>query len=1111
MADISVSNIGGNRVEGLFSSQFLKTGAAFLVAFALTVGLHSFFGTEFGSIGIWVVTAVVFAGAAYFVGQSASGAGAGGKNSAHIADMEGQVNAIKRSQAVIEFNIDGTIITANDNFLNAMGYSLAEVVGEHHRMFVDRDDAASAEYRSFWEKLRRGDFVAGDFKRINKAGDDVWIQASYNAILDSDGQPFKVVKYATDITAQKNQFADFSGQIEAIGKSQATIEFNMDGTIITANENFLSTMGYTLDEVRGKHHSMFAEPDFAASDEYKQFWEKLNRGEYESAEFKRLGKGGKEVWIQASYNPIQDLNGKPFKVVKYATDITAEKVAAAANAENAKIKVALDGAQTNVMIADNDFNIIYMNESMMEMMKSAEADIKEGLPRFDAASLLGTNIDQFHKNPAYQRGLVGGMTDTFEGRISIGRRTFSLIANPVVDSTGERFGTSVEWTDLTDRLAKQEAAAKIAADNARIKTALDGAQANVMLADNDFNIIYMNVTMIAMMKNAEADIKKDLPNFSADGLMGTNIDGFHKDPSHQRSMVGKLESTYETSIVIGGRTFNLIANPVNDESGVRLGTSVEWADVTEKLAAEAKAKEIADANAQIKQALDKVTANVMVADADMHINYMNDAMVNMFAMAEADIRKELPGFDSSKLMGANPDVFHKNPAHQRGMISALKGTHSTEIGVGTRRFTLIANPVHDESGERLGTVVEWGDVTAERAVEGEINEVVAAAVAGDLTQRVELDGKDGFMRLVSEGINSLAAICDKGLNDVADMLKAMSAGDLTQRITEEYQGTFDDVKQSANATAEKLSEVLTQIMMGAGEVANASTEIASGSADLSQRTEQQASSLEETAASMEEMEGAVKTNADNAVEANKQGTTAREVAEKGGSVVENAVEAMSRIEDSSRKISDIIAVIDEIAFQTNLLALNAAVEAARAGDAGKGFAVVASEVRALAQRSSEAAKDIKTLIVASNTQVKDGVDLVNEAGEQLEEIVTSIKLVTDRLSEISSANQEQATGIAEINRAIAEMDEMTQQNSALVEETAASARALEEQADVMQDRVSFFKARETGEQTSAGGNSERAPRAAAARPSKAAKQKPAKKAAPKKAAKPVDDDDWAEF
>ena len=242
------------------------------------------------------------------------------------AEFEGQIQAVGKAQAVIEFNLDGTIITANDNFLNALGYTLEEIQGQHHRMFVEESFRASVEYRQFWEALNRGEYQAGEYKRIGKGGKEVWIQASYNPILDLNGKPFKVVKYATEVTEQKLQTADFEGQIQAVSKAQAVIEFNLDGTIITANDNFLNALGYTLKEVQGQHHRMFVEESFRASVEYRQFWEALNRGEYQAAEYKRIGKGGKEVWIQASYNPILDLNGKPFKVVKFATDVTEQKL-----------------------------------------------------------------------------------------------------------------------------------------------------------------------------------------------------------------------------------------------------------------------------------------------------------------------------------------------------------------------------------------------------------------------------------------------------------------------------------------------------------------------------------------------------------------------------------------------------------------------------------------------------------------------------------------------------------------------------------------------------------------------------------------------------------------
>jgi methyl-accepting chemotaxis protein len=239
----------------------------------------------------------------------------------------GKIDAILRAQAVIEFNLDGTITKANDNFLKTLGYSLAEIQGKHHGMFVDAATRESAAYREFWAHLNAGEYLAAEYKRIGKGGKEIWILASYNPILDEKGKPFKVVKFATDVTEQKLHSAEWAGQISAIGKSQAVIEFNMDGSIVTANENFLRAVGYDLREIQGRHHSMFVEPGERNSEAYREFWARLNRGEYQAAEYKRLAKGGKEIWIQASYNPILDLNGKPFKVIKYATETTAQVIA----------------------------------------------------------------------------------------------------------------------------------------------------------------------------------------------------------------------------------------------------------------------------------------------------------------------------------------------------------------------------------------------------------------------------------------------------------------------------------------------------------------------------------------------------------------------------------------------------------------------------------------------------------------------------------------------------------------------------------------------------------------------------------------------------------------
>jgi len=467
-------------------------------------------------------------------------------------------------------------------------------------------------------------------------------------------------------------------------------------------------------------------------------------------------------------------------------------------------------------------------------------------------------------------------------------------------------------------------------------------------------------------------------------------------------------------------------------------------------------KRTANEATRIKIALDSVSTNVMITDNQRNIIYLNHSIYPMLKNAQNDLRKELPNFDVDKLMGGNIDQFHKKPECQRDMLSSFTSEFSSEIVIGGRTFYFVANPVLNDAGERLGTVVEWTDRTAEVAVEKEVASVVKGAIEGDFTKRMDLVGKNKFFIQLSEAINCLMETSETGLTEVVRMLSALSKGDLTDRIINDYQGTFGKLKDDSNLTANKLKDIVLQIQEATDTINTASKEIAMGNSDLSQRTEQQASSLEETASSMEELTTTVKLNAANAKEANQLANGASDIAIKGGNVVGKVVKTMSDINDSSREIVDIISVIDGIAFQTNILALNAAVEAARAGEQGRGFAVVASEVRSLAQRSAAAAKEIKTLIGDSVDKVDVGAKLVDEAGHTMDEIVNAVKSVTDIMAEIATASEEQSSGIDQISQAITQMDEVTQQNAALVEEAAAAAESLEEQAENLSVSVSVF-------------------------------------------------------
>ncbi len=471
---------------------------------------------------------------------------------------------------------------------------------------------------------------------------------------------------------------------------------------------------------------------------------------------------------------------------------------------------------------------------------------------------------------------------------------------------------------------------------------------------------------------------------------------------------------------------------------------------------------------RIQQALDNVESCVMVANNNYEIIYMNKTVLQMFKDAESDIQEQLPDFKADQLLGSNIDAFHKNPAHQREMLDKLTETFRSTLMIGGHYMDIVANPVKDSGGERVGIVVEWRDRTHEVEIENEIAGIVEAVKAGDLTRRLEMAGKEGFFKKLSHGINQLSDVIESVFIDVNSTMHSIANGELNNRIETDYQGVYLECKNNINASIDKLSEIVGQINESASFINNSAQEIASGNNNLSQRAEQQASALEETASSMEELTSTVKNNAENAQQANKLSNNARELAEKGGDVVNSAVAAMQDINESSNQIAEIIGVIDEIAFQTNLLALNASVEAARAGEQGRGFSVVATEVRNLAQRSATAARESKELIQNSVQKVRAGTEFVNETGNALNEIVNGVKKVGDIVAEIAAASAEQSAGISQVNQAVGEMDEITQQNAALAEQTSAASVSMSDQSTAMTQLLAFFKLNASAGDHSAG-------------------------------------------
>jgi methyl-accepting chemotaxis protein len=795
------------------------------------------------------------------------------RNAQRRKEAQAMMDAFSKSMAIIEFTLDGTIITANDNFLRAMGYSLGEIQGQHHRMFVEPGYQNSNDYHAFWERLGRGQFESGQYLRLGKGGKPIWIEATYNPIFDAKGHPYKVVKFATDITARKLRDADYEGQIAAIGKSMAVIEFSLDGKILTANSNFLDAIGYSLNEIVGQHHSMFVDSAQRDSIEYRRFWEKLGRGEYDSGQYLRIGKGGRQIWIQASYNPIVDAAGKYFKVVKFATDITQQKLR---DAESAG-QIAAIGKSMAVIEFLPDGTILTANDNFLQT--------------------LGYSLDE------------------------IKGKHHSLF----VDAT---YRQSPEYRMLWDKLGRGE---------------YDSGQ-------------YLRI-----------------------GKGGKRV---------------WIQASY---------------NPILDANGKCFKVVKFAADIT------AQKERNAEFEGQLA-AIDKSMA-VIEFTLDGKILKANENFLKTMGYSAAEITGQHHGMfvDPTYRQSAEYKLFWERLG--RGQYDA--GQY-LRLGKNGKKIWIQAsyNPILDANGVPFKVVKYATDITEQK---------------------------------------NAAATTQQAIEDVMRVMSAVASGNLSEKITRDYDGPFAQLKANVNDTCNTLTEIISNIRQASTLITSAATEIADGNSDLSQRTEEQASSLEETAASMEEMMSTVKQSTENAIQASQLAADVLRRARSGGEVVERAVQAMDEINRSSKRVADIIGVINDIAFQTNLLALNAAVEAARAGDQGRGFAVVAGEVRNLAQRSAGAAKEIKELISDSVSKVADGTQFVNQSGQTLKELVETIGKVDMMMREISDTSQAQKAGIEQVNQAVAQMDQVTQQNAALVEEATAASEAMAEQSQKLQEMVGFFR------------------------------------------------------
>lgn len=489
--------------------------------------------------------------------------------------------------------------------------------------------------------------------------------------------------------------------------------------------------------------------------------------------------------------------------------------------------------------------------------------------------------------------------------------------------------------------------------------------------------------------------------------------------------------------------------------------AVQAQELQVRTAADAeRARQEADAareNTRIRQALDESSTQVLIADRQGIVVYVNRAMQQLLQQMEPVLRARQSNFSAATAVGQPLEQIYRVYSSELQPLEHLNRSQTEDLEWSGMQLRVIASPIRNAQGERLGSVLEWQNRTQEVQAELEIAQAVSAAARGDFSLRLREQGKQGFFLELAKQLNVLIDQSASSLRDINQVLQALADGDLTQRVQANYQGEFDALKQNCNQSCDNLARLITNLRDVAQTIQSASTEISKGNNDLAARTEQQASSLEETASGMEELAGTVQTNAQNARQAADLAKQAREVADENGQMIQQLVQTMEGINQAARRIADIIGVIDGIAFQTNILALNAAVEAARAGDQGRGFAVVASEVRTLAQRSANAAKDIKSLIDDSVRQIGAGNELAGKSGGQVGKVLKAISDVSVLMGDIAAASSQQAEGIGEVAKAVSQMDGMTQQNAALVEEASAAAESLQTQAQNLFNQIAAVR------------------------------------------------------
>ncbi len=869
---------------------------------------------------------------------------------------------------------------------------------------------------------------------------------------------------------------------------------DLKGMITYANEDFVQICGFTREELIGASHNIIRHPDMP-TEAFEDLWKSMKAGRPWTGVVKNRCKNGDFYWVLANVTPFYE-NDKLVGYMSVRTKPSQEQVADAASAyqkfregkagnlkiQNGKIvkKTLLGRFPTleNISIKARLLMVI----SIMSVLLLAVGGIgllgmskdSEGLRTVHNDRMLPSNqIFQIQKLLLTNRlriteSLLNPTPELIQKNLAEVEQNIATITK--IWNTYIENSLSPDEKMLADKVADdrhrfvmeglQPAISALRSNNTAFADKIIEDKVNPLyepVSDGIQKLLQLQVGIARQEFEAGQSRYYSTREIASVLIVSGILLALWLSFSLLRSIARPLNATISHfGQIAQGNYNNVIEIKCMDEVGkvmaalkamqIKLGFDV------------AEAKRIADEHLRIKIALDDVSTGVMIADNDRNIIYANKSVVNMFSRAEVDIRKLLPDFSVDNLVGTNIDSFHKDPSHQAQLLAdATSCLSPISINWSDRYMMVTASPVINSKGKRMGSVAEWVDRTSEVMVEKEVAVILVAAVMGDFTQRIVMQGKTGFYRELSESINQLMQTSESGLNETVRVFNALSHGDLTEKIINHYSGTFGQLKEDANSTVDELKSTIGQIKDVAESIHTAAKEIAHGNTSLSHRTEVQAASLDQTTASMQKLTSTVHQNSDNAKHASELAVSASNTAGKGVTVIGQVVKMMEAINESSRKVVEIITVIDGIAFQTNILALNAAVEAARAGEQGRGFAVVAGEVRNLAQRAASAAGEIKNLIGDSVEKVEDGSKLVTQAGKTMEDIVNSIRGVTAIMSDISAASAEQTAGIEQVNMAICQMDDVTQQNAALVGQASAAAQSLEEQTQHLTVTVKHFK------------------------------------------------------